>query len=560
MNQPTSTKNFDWTAELHKTVVSSLTTSFGLDFLLFEDKKGGDVDTIQKAREWQKEITSTGESDIHISDSLRSSFDRSGQNNEAYNSTAYHSHKDYKETNRRDSSLRKKGEMNDEYRNKTANIKDKIDLDHIVSANEVHNDAGRILSGVKGESLANQDSNLISTHASINRSKSNLTMAEFIEKIPSRIENRKTKLTQNTETLALMPTKTPQQRDEKRKLEAKIDNDKNFIASLEEAYNNKDKMLELDANSRRVNTKVINKHYYTSSKFLKSTANASANAGMRMGLRQSVGLVLGEVWFELREQIPLIFKKCKDNFELNVFLSHVQETMNNIWKRVCERFKDILESFKDGALAGMLSSITTTIINIFFTTQKLVAKLIRETWNNLVQAAKLIFFNPEKLALGELTKEVSRLLGMGISVAIGSLLNQHLSGLIGAIPFGLEISAFVSALVTGILTVGMSYFLDYSPTMQKVWAFLDRFKSNYEIVLEHYQEINKELDSYLVELYKLEFNISAYELSCFIDNLAVTNSEYEKALALESETKRRNISLPFEATNTASIQSWLTNL
>ena len=106
----------------------------------------------------------------------------------------------------------------------------------------------------------------------------------------------------------------------------------------------------------------------------------------------------------------------------------------------------------------------------------------------------------------------------------------------------------------------MSYFLDHSPTMQKVWAFLDKFKSKYEIVLEHYQEINKELDRYLVELYKLEFNISTYELSCFIDNLAATNSEYEKTLALEGETKRRNISLPFEATNTASIQSWLTNL
>lgn len=560
MNQLTSTKNFDWTAELHKTVVSSLTTSFGLDFLLFEDKKGGDVDTIHKAREWQKDVKNKGESDIHISDSLKNSFDSSGNNNKAYDSTAYHSHTDYKERNRRDSALRKKGEMNDKYRNKTATSKDKIDLDHIVSANEIHNDAGRILSGVKGESLANQDSNLTSTHASINRSKSNLTMAEFIEKIPSRIENRKIKLTQNTETLASMPTKTPQQRDEKRKLEAKINNDKNFIASLEEAYDNKNKMLELDANSRRVNTKIINKQYYTSSKFLKSTAAASANAGMRMGLRQSVGLVLGEVWFELREQIPLIFKKCRDNFELNVFLSNVQETMNNIWKRVCERFKDILESFKDGALAGMLSSITTTIMNIFFTTQKLVAKLIRETWSSLVQAAKLIFFNPKRLALGELTREVSRLLGTGISVVIGSILNQHLSGLIGAMPFGLEISAFISALVTGILTVGMSYFLDHSSTMQKVWAFLDKFKSKYEIVLEHYQEINKELDRYLIDLYKLEFNISTYELSCFIDNLAATNSEYEKTLVLENETKRRNISLPFEATNTASIQSWLTNL
>ena len=43
-------KEFDWAAELEKTVIKSLTTSFGLDFLLFNDKLGGNVDTIHNAR------------------------------------------------------------------------------------------------------------------------------------------------------------------------------------------------------------------------------------------------------------------------------------------------------------------------------------------------------------------------------------------------------------------------------------------------------------------------------------------------------------------------------
>ena len=40
----------DWSHELHQTVVKSLATSFGLDFLLFKDKNGGDVDTIYNVR------------------------------------------------------------------------------------------------------------------------------------------------------------------------------------------------------------------------------------------------------------------------------------------------------------------------------------------------------------------------------------------------------------------------------------------------------------------------------------------------------------------------------
>ena len=42
---------FNWAQELEKTVVRSLTTTFGLDFLLFEDKRGGDVNTVHNVRQ-----------------------------------------------------------------------------------------------------------------------------------------------------------------------------------------------------------------------------------------------------------------------------------------------------------------------------------------------------------------------------------------------------------------------------------------------------------------------------------------------------------------------------
>ena len=63
-----------------------------------------------------------------------------------------------------------------------------------------------------------------------------------------------------------------------------------------------------------------------------------------------------------------------------------------------------LTSFKDGAIGGVLSSITTTLFNIFFTTKKMMVRLIREMWNNLVQAFKVMVFNPEGLAPGQPAK------------------------------------------------------------------------------------------------------------------------------------------------------------
>jgi hypothetical protein len=46
-----SVKTFDWSDEINQVVTKSLVTTFGLDFLLFEDKKGGDVDTINNVRQ-----------------------------------------------------------------------------------------------------------------------------------------------------------------------------------------------------------------------------------------------------------------------------------------------------------------------------------------------------------------------------------------------------------------------------------------------------------------------------------------------------------------------------
>ena len=77
-------KEFDWTLELEKTVVKSLTTTFGLDFLLFKDKMGGNVDTVHKVREWQYELQTQGKSDINVSDEMRRQITNDGKNTESY--------------------------------------------------------------------------------------------------------------------------------------------------------------------------------------------------------------------------------------------------------------------------------------------------------------------------------------------------------------------------------------------------------------------------------------------------------------------------------------------
>lgn len=106
------------------------------------------------------------------------------------------------------------------------------------------------------------------------------------------------------------------------------------------------------------------------------------------------------------------------------------------------------------------------------------------------------------------------------------------------------IASFLSALVAGILTVGFSYFLDYSEIMQKVWSYLNSLKSKYQFTLEFYQQINAELDEYLIELSKIEFNLDADELYIFHKALLVQTASTKRGLVLAAEAQRRNIELP----------------
>jgi len=294
-------------------------------------------------------------------------------------------------------------------------------------------------------------------------------------------------------------------------------------------------MKKIDEKARADYDHKINRKYYTSSRFVKNITKQTVISGFKMATRQMLGLILAEAWFELKESIPAIYKKNRQDFTINGFINDLTSTFNNIWDRIKKKFHTFFIDFKDSAIGGVLSSINTTLINIFFTTQKQIVKMLREIWGNLVQAIKLIFFNPQSLPLSQLIKEVGKIVGA-------------------------EIAAFCSTLVTGIITLGATYYLENGEICQKIWSFLDNFSDNSTKRLNFYREVNKELDCYLLKLYQLEFNIDTEKLDAFSLRLSSVNNELERSFILEEEIKERNIKLPYEKGNTDSVKSWLNSL
>lgn len=537
----TAAQDFPWAAELEKTVVNSLVTSFGLDFLLFKDQAGGNVDTVHNVR-----------NGIWATDASKQQYENRG----AYDSTPYHQHANYIATGQRDKAEHMAGNLIDPYRNQVMGAGEVRNLDHVISAKEIHDDAGRVLADLDGVVLANRSSNLQSTHETVNKSKKQTAINDYLNKLPNLIAQHEANLVRDQARLKSMPRSTPEQQHQARELEDKIRKTGSKIDELKAV--DPDAMRKRDAQARNAYEAEVNFTYYTSSKFLGQTAGAAGVAGFAMGTRQMLGLVLAEVWFELREQLPALLAKLKQQFSFETFLEGINASLKGIWTRVQARFSAFLTAFKNGVFAGVLGSLTTTLFNILATTQRMAVKIIREVWGSLVKAIKLMFFNPDNLGFVELCQAVTTLLTLGAATVVGSMVHAQLLPLCN-FPFGAELAAFTSALVTGIVTLGLNYVLLHSRMASKLWAYVETLPP-YAGVIKQFQEINAELDRYLIELSKLEFNLDTAELQTFTEELQACTDEVERSIKLRQHVEARGIEVPFEVGDVASTRNWLASL
>ena len=538
-----SSKTFDWSDEINQVVTKSLVTTFGLDFLLFEDKKGGDVDTIQNVRQ-----------DIWATEAEKIKY----ENREKYDSAAYHQHHNYIQKGRNDKQAQENGTLKDKYRkDKNLSKGQNRDLDHIISAHEIHNDAGRMLAGLDGVELANQDSNLSSTASSINRTKKQHSVDKFLNNLPETINNREIELSKLNQKLHGMPQSTPQERHEFQQVQDKIRKKQQSLDELKQV--DSESMKKVDEKARAETEKQINS-YYQSTKFFKASLTSAGIAGLKMGLRETLGLILAEIWFEIKAVIPSIYVKYKTvEFRIKNFLDDLKDTVLNIIERVKQRFKDVVSSFRDATISGVFASLSTTVLNIFLTTTKFWGKIIRETWLNLIKVMKMAFFNPENLSTGELTKATFKILSASIGIIVGMLMHEGLAAL-NSMPLGNLVVDFASALTSGIVILALNYFIEQSEIMQKFWSYLDQVKTKYEKILDNFREINKELDQYILQLTQLEFGLNIDEISVFTEQLNSANSELERNIVLKKEIEKQEIKLPFEMGNSESTRSWLLGL
>lgn len=467
-------------------IVQSIITSFGLDFLV-KDNHGGDVDTILNVRKIGKDENMTYKNSNNA---------KAYANRGEYDSHLYHSDSGYIEKNRAVSNQKKEGTLVDAYTGNKIPVNGKTDLDHVISAKEIHEDRGRVLSGLSGVDLANSDENLQATNPHTNRTKKADSMEEFLNK----------------------------KGDEYTEAE-------------------KNRMLEIDKAARKSYEQKLNKAYYTSPAFATDVAKAAGKVGAKMGLRQLLGFVFAEIWFAIKDEFRKYDLHFNLELDLGLFFESIGDGVKTGLNNAKNKYKELFEKFASGTMAGTLASLTTTLCNIFFTTAKNVVKIIRQSYASIVEAGKILLINPDNYPFGERLRAASKVIATGASVVLGGIVSESISKTpIASIPIiGDIVTTFCGTLCTGIVSCTLLYYLDRSKIINSIVEKLNNINP-IDKEVEYYRKKAELFEKYAAELMQIDLDILRNEISVYSDAVDSISNIYDQK-ELNAVLKNKLLSL-----------------
>jgi len=462
--------------DLRRSSLQSIAVPFGLGKMLSAyDQHGGSVDTIHNAR-----------AGVYATDAAEQAYKKNGPYTEAVKAEYHQKNSAYMKASQDSTAERVKGNLQDAYTGETMSERrsDSHSMDHVVSAEEVHNDPGRVLAGVDGATLVNKNSNLKPTSISTNSAMGKKSATEYV----AWLENTKVARAEKLKKL----------RDKEGSGEPMSQKAKQELAKLEEQEKiaaNPELLLEADRKARVEYEKAVNDAYYRSPKFRNDCLCTSAIAGGRTAFQAAMGAILVELFASIFDELKDWYQNGRA--EESTVGTELKRRLKRVGVRVAKQWKTVLDAAAGGFVTGFLSNLVTVLINAFLTTAKRTARMIREGARSLVIACKTLLLRPEGMSLSDGLHEASKVLIGGGIVVGGVLLEEAISTYLKAVPFVAPFADLATAVIVGTSTAIISTLAVY--LVDKA----DLFGVNRAKMLD---QINSELDA---SLYSLENQESA---------------------------------------------------
>ena len=489
--------------QYERVILESILSAFLLDFMI-TDQHGGDVDTINNVRK-------VG-SDPHMTY-------KNAANQNAYDDRGEYSHKLVEgpgtnfqqikhEARRAYGENPKENTVKDAYTNRELHFLGKskgrpteknANLDHVVAAKTIHDDRGRVLSGLSTRDIADVKENLAWTNENLNKSLSDTDKETYVKDHPELSEDVKKNLI------------------EKEKAAKEAQNRLMFQAYY------------LDPSNPQCR------------QFYKDTTIAAGKLGIKMGVRQALGFVFVEVYLVTKQEVQNLAPGC----DYSDITKAVTIGLKKGFESALSKYKEILAKFEEGLVAGGLASLCTTLCNIFFTTGKFFIKNIREILSCIIRSTRVLLLNPEDLELGDRLKMSSVIMATGASVLAGSYVGAKLAETpIAEVPIiGDVVIRFCSTLVSGLLSCTFLVFMDRSEFMNKMVDALNTIPSE----VTDMKEISAYLEMYAAELYQIDIEKFRKDSEQYEEGATrIINARNEQELSVVLNDVYETLELPWK--------------
>ncbi|WP_110970632.1 hypothetical protein [Pseudomonas huaxiensis] len=451
-------------AEMRQTSLQSIAGPFGVGKMLSAyDKAGGTVDTIHNARKG-----------VYATDAAEQVCTKDDPYTEAAKASYHQKNKAYMKASQDSTDERVKGNLKDAYTDETMSSRrsDSHSMDHVIAAEEIHNDRGRKLAGVDGATAANKDSNLKPTSITTNSAMGKKTATEYV----AWLEETKSDRAKSLKTLREQEASGEPMSQKARQKLAKLEEQEKIAA-------NPELLLEADRQARAEYEKTVNDAYYRSPKFRQDCLRTSALAGGRMAFQAAMGAILVELFAGIFDELKDWYRN--GSAQESTIGTELKHRLKRVGVRVARQWKGVLAAAAGGFVSGFLANLVTVLVNAFLTTAKRTIRMIREGAGSLVKACKTLLVRPEGMSLDEGLHEASKVLVGGAIIVGGVVLEEAVSKYLMVVPFIAPFADLATAVIVGTVTAVTSTLAVY--LVDKA----DVFGVNRARMLE---QINVELD------------------------------------------------------------------
>jgi len=376
----------DLVALCKENLVSTVVGQFGLASLLVDSRDGGAVTTTNN---FDKGITSTAEDQTRY-EAMHESRSLSGDEWKKHRRGAGYDNGFFNE--RKKQAYQDREVLRDGYTGRVLTKDGRTHLDHVVSAREIDTDArmNLHLSQKERVDLAKSEENLVFTSASINVSKNDHKMEEWL--------------------------------DTTKRGEANPNHERYGI--------DKDKALEHDRTARKTINREVN--VAAAKKYTTELMATGAKDAANMAYYTALGIVMKE----LSEGAVLAVKKAFAQREqgLGAMLAVFKEELADTVEKLKARWRDIAAGSIEAGITAFLSNIVVFLVNLFATTLKKIVAMIRAGFVSLVQALKILARPPQGMSKEEARFEALKVLTAGVIGALSLGLSAMIEKALQAIP------------------------------------------------------------------------------------------------------------------------------